>query len=90
MLEKRCNIAWKQAILHRLLPRRQHSNNEHYLMTDTMILKVKHFLIRAIYRDQEMFAKMARIKQICLANSLLDSPMATWLTITGTLIILYF
>ena len=30
-------------------------------------------------------AKMAQIHTFCLVNSLLDSPMATWLTITGTL-----
>ena len=29
-------------------------------------------------------AKMAKIHKFGLANSLLDSPMATWLTITGT------
>ena len=32
-------------------------------------------------------AKMAKIHKFGLANSLLDSPMATWLTLTGTLII---
>ena len=31
-------------------------------------------------------AKMAKIHKFCLANSLLDSPMATWLTLTGTLV----
>ena len=30
-------------------------------------------------------AKMAKIHKFGLANSLLDSPMATWLTLTGTL-----
>ena len=30
-------------------------------------------------------AKMAKILKFGLANSLLDSPMATWLTLTGTL-----
>ena len=30
-------------------------------------------------------AKMAKIHKFSLANSLLDSPMATWLTLTGTL-----
>ena len=29
-------------------------------------------------------AKMAKILKFFLANSLLDSQMATWLTITGT------
>ena len=29
---------------------------------------------------------MAKIHKFGLANSLLDSPMATWLTLTGTLI----
>ena len=28
-------------------------------------------------------AKMAKLHKFCLANSLLDSPMATWLPITG-------
>ena len=31
-------------------------------------------------------AQMAKIHKFCLVNSLLDSPMATWLTLTGTLI----
>ena len=31
-------------------------------------------------------AKMAKIHKFGLANSLLDSPMATWLTLTGTLV----
>ena len=31
-------------------------------------------------------AKMAKIHKFGLANSLLGSPMATWLTLTGTLI----
>ena len=30
-------------------------------------------------------AKMAKIHKFGLANSLLHSPMATWLTLTGTL-----
>ena len=30
-------------------------------------------------------AKMAKIHKFGLANSLLDSPMATWLALTGTL-----
>ena len=30
-------------------------------------------------------AKMAKIHKFGLANSLLDSPMPTWLTLTGTL-----
>ena len=30
-------------------------------------------------------AKMAKIHKFGLANSLLDSPMATWLTLTRTL-----
>ena len=34
-------------------------------------------------------AKMAKIHKFGLANSLLDSPMATLLTLTGTLIPLY-
>ena len=42
---------------------------------------LKHFLIWAIIID---LAKMAKIHKFCLANSLLDSPMATWLTLTGT------
>ena len=29
---------------------------------------------------------MAKIHKFVLANSLLDSPMATWLTLTGTLL----
>ena len=52
----------------------------------TMILK--HFQISAIYKEKEMLidlAKMAKIHEFGLANSLLDSPMATWLTLTGTL-----
>ena len=32
-------------------------------------------------------AKMAKIHKFGLANSLLDSPMATWLTLMGTLIV---
>ena len=32
----------------------------------------------------DLLAKMAKIRKFCLANSLLYSPMATWLTITGT------
>ena len=31
------------------------------------------------------FAKMAKMDKFCLANSLLDLPMTTWMTITGTL-----
>ncbi len=31
-------------------------------------------------------AKMAKIHKFGLANSWLDSPMATWLPLTGTLI----
>ena len=31
-------------------------------------------------------AKMAKIHKFGLANSLLDSPMATWLTLTRTLL----
>ena len=34
-------------------------------------------------------AKMAKIHKLCLANYLLDSPMATWLTLTGTLGLTY-
>ena len=30
-------------------------------------------------------AKMAKIHKFGLANLVLDSPMATWLTLTGTL-----
>ena len=35
-------------------------------------------------------AKMAKIHKFGLANPLLDLPMATWLTLTGTLILRYF
>ena len=31
---------------------------------------------------------MAKIHKFVLANYLLDSPMATWLTLTGTLLVL--
>ena len=52
-----------------------------------MILKL--FLLWAIFQEKEMLlidlAKMAKIHKFGSANSLLDSPMATLLTLTGTL-----
>ncbi len=51
---------------------------------------LKYFLIWAIFWEKEMLidlAKMAKIHKFGLANSFVDSPMATWLTLTGTLII---
>ena len=51
---------------------------------------LKHLILWAIFQEREMLlidlAKMAKIHKFGLANSLLDSPMATWLTLTGTLI----
>ena len=50
-------------------------------------MNLKHFLIWAIYIEKEMLiylAIIAKIHKFCLANSWLDSPMATWLTLTGT------
>ena len=55
---------------------------------DSLNLILKHFLIWASYQEKEMLidkAKMAKIHKFGLANSLVDSPMATWLTLTGTL-----
>ena len=49
---------------------------------------LKRFLIWAIFQEKDMLidlAKMAKSHTFGLANSLLDSPMATWLTLTGTL-----
>ncbi len=49
---------------------------------------LKRFLIWAIFQEKEMLiglAKMAKVYTFGLANYLLDSPMATWLTLTGTL-----
>ena len=52
---------------------------------------LKHLILGVIFQEREMLlidlAKMAKIHKFGLANSLLDSPMATWITLTGTLII---
>ena len=45
---------------------------------------LKHFLIWAIFQEKEMLV-LAKLHKFGLANSLLDSPMATWLTLMGTL-----
>ena len=53
---------------------------------------LKHIILWAIFQEREMLlidlAKMAKIHKFGLANSLLDSPMATWLTLTGTLTVI--
>ena len=48
---------------------------------------LKHLIIWSIYQDFFLIelAKMAKIHKFGLVNFLLDSPMATWLTLTGTL-----
>ena len=43
---------------------------------------LKHLISLAIYEEKEIWPKWLKFG---LANSLLDSPMATWLTLTGTL-----
>ena len=37
-----------------------------------------------------MLIDLAKIHKFGLANSLLDSPMATWLTLTGTLLLILY
>ena len=78
-----CVHAWKTVWYHSeiALPLTLDTNIKLYFTSGTIILK--HFLIWASYRGKKTlidFAKTAKVHTFCLANSLLDSPMATWLT----------
>ena len=46
---------------------------------------LKDFLNWAFYQEKEMVIDLAKIHKFGLANFLVDSPMATWLSLTGTL-----